>query len=479
MILIRRGKSRLALEHRDSELSPGRGCKWTSGDIEGEESLATEGGLGSAKIVELRYGVEDRLPLLPSILFGLQHVLIMFSAMMATPLVVGQMLDLSAELRSVLFAGVMLGCGVGTLISALGVSWVGARLPLLLGTYTVYIGPIVSIGKEQGLGAATAAMLAGGLTLMVISPVIGKIRALFPPVIVGIILVVTGLSLMKIATNVALGTNTPYYGKPVTIFFLIGSVVLIGVIASLQNRLIKSLSVLIAVAMLYAVGIAMGLANPSALGSAPWFRLPTFLPYGLDWPNSGGLSTILIDHLVAAIYTMSITLALCAMLGIEQPAARVRGAVAGDGLGSIVAVLFGGVSLISYDQNVGAISLTGVASRFVVAAAGGILIVMAFFPKLGAAVGVIPTFLLGGTLLFMFGMIVVVGIKILSAVSLGQREILLIAISVGLSMIANFAPASVFDALSPSIKIVATDGMVVGTLAAVLLNLALPSRKSS
>jgi NCS2 family nucleobase:cation symporter-2 len=402
----------------------------------------------------------------------------MFSAMVATPLVVGQMLDLSSELRSVLFAGVMLGCGVGTVISSLGVFWIGARLPLLLGTYTVYIGPTVAIGKAQGLGAATAAMLMGGLMLLLISPLIGKLRALFPPVVVGIILVVTGLSLMKIATNVALGINTPYYGKPITIFFLIASMVLIGVIASLKNRLIKSLSVLISVAIVYAVGITMGLANLGAVGSTPWFRLPSLLPYGLDWPNSGGLSTFLIDHFVAAIYTMSITLALCAMLGIEQPDRRVRGAVAGDGLGSIVAVLFGGVSLISYDQNVGAISLTGVASRFVVAVAGAILVVMAFFPKLGAAVGTIPPFLLGGTLLFMFGMIMVVGLKILSTMPLSQRDVLLIAISVGLCMITNFAPASFFDTFPSSVRIVANDGMVVGTLTAVLLNLVIPQRRA-
>jgi NCS2 family nucleobase:cation symporter-2 len=232
------------------------------------------------------------------------------------------------------------------------------------------------------------------------------------------------------------------------------------------------------VAILYAVGVAAGLANLDAVGSAPWCRFPAFLPYGLEWPNSGGLSTFLIDHLIAAVYTMSITLALCAMLGIEQSERRIRGAVAGDGLGSVIAGLFGGVSLISYDQNVGAISLTGVASRFVVAAAGAILIAMAFFPKIGAAVGMIPPFLLGGALLFMFGMIVVIGVKILSTIPLSQRDVLLIAISVGLSMLTNFAPASVFDALSPSIRIVVADGMVVGALAAVLLNVIMPGRRA-
>jgi uracil-xanthine permease len=443
------------------------------------EKLASEGEFGSRELLELRYGIDDRLPLPQLMLYGLQHVLIMFSNVMVTPLVLGQALDLPADSRYALFSGVMLGCGVGTVISSLGVSWIGARLPLLLGTYTIYLGPAIAIGKTEGLGAVTVAMLVGGLMLLAISPIIGRIRSLFPPVVIGILLVVTGIALMKIATNVAFGANTPYYGKPITLAFLLGSVVLIGIVACLANRQIRSLSVLLSVVVIYLVGIVMGFGNLAAIDAAPWVRLPTFLPYGFAWPNAAGLTTILIDHLVAATYTMSITLALCAMVRIEQSDSRVRGAVAGDGLGSIIAALFGSVSLISYDQNVGAISLTGVASRFVVAAAGAILIVLAFFPKLGAVVGVVPPFVLGGTLLFMFGMICVVGIKILSTTVLRQRDVLLIAISVGLSMIANFAPALVFEAISPSIRIIATDGMVVGTLAAVLLNLVLPSEAGS
>jgi uric acid transporter len=179
--------------------------------------LAAEGAAGAHDVLSLRYGLEDRLPVLPAIFYGLQHVLIMFSAMVASPLVIGQLLNLSAELRGTLITGVILGCGAGTMISALGVSWIGARLPLLLGAYAVYIGPVVAIAKAQSLSAAAAAMLAGGLLLLAISPVIGKLRPLFPPVVVGTLLVVTGLSLMKIATNVAFAANTPYFGKPVTI----------------------------------------------------------------------------------------------------------------------------------------------------------------------------------------------------------------------------------------------------------------------
>src|SRR4029079_3685044 len=123
----------------------------------------------------------------------------------------------------------------------------------------------------------------------------------------------------------------------------------------------------------------------SVVAKAPWFRLPSILPFGaFVWPQTSGLITVLVFHLVAAVYTMSITLALCRMLGVEGTERRVRGAVAAAGLGSAVAALFGGVPLISYDQNVGAISLTGVGSRFVVAVAGLVLIVIALLPKVGA-----------------------------------------------------------------------------------------------
>jgi uric acid transporter len=441
------------------------------------ELLAREAQAPRAGAVALRYGLEDKPPLVAAILFGAQHVLIMFSAMVASPLVIGQLLNLPAELRAALITGVMLGCGIGTLISSLGVGWVGARLPLLLGAYTVYIGPVVQIGKTEGLGAATGTLLIGGIVLLAISPIIGKIRGLFPPIVVGALLIITGLTLIKIAMSVAFGVNTPYFGQSITVIFLLASIVLITIIATLGNRLVRSLSILISLVAIYIAGLVVGLGNFANVAAAPWFRLPSFLPYGFAWPSVGGLTTVIVYHVVAAIYTMSITIALCAMIQAEPTERRIRGAVAGDGLGSTIAVIFGGVPLISYDQNVGAISLTGVASRYVVAISGAMLVCMAFLPKIGAVVGMIPPFMLGGTLVFMFGMIVVVGIKIVSQALEGQRDVLLLAASIGLSTVVNLAPAQVFDVFPAAIRILAADGIVVGALIAVLLNLVLPSEK--
>jgi xanthine/uracil permease len=179
------------------------------------EKTTEKVGAGSADIApgmsafDLRYGIEDKPAPLPLILFGMQHVLIMFTAMIVAPLVIGQLLNLPAEVRTTMLAGVMFGCGIATIISSLGLGFVGARLPIVLGAYAVYIGPVVAMAKASGLAAASTAMLIGGVALFIVSPIVGKMRSLFPPVVVGTLLVLTGVTLIRIAVNIAAGINTP------------------------------------------------------------------------------------------------------------------------------------------------------------------------------------------------------------------------------------------------------------------------------
>ncbi|MGB6658834.1 MAG: solute carrier family 23 protein [Xanthobacteraceae bacterium] len=184
-------------------------------------TLAREDGRAGVDILQLRYNLEDRPGPIPSFLFGLQHVLVMFTAMIVSPLVTGQLFNLPAETRNIMIAGGMLGCGAGTVISALGVGWIGSRLPLLLGAYAVYIGPVVVIAKASSLAAATTAMLIGGVALFVISPPLGKLRSLFRPVVVGTLLLITGETLIKIGVNVAAGVNTRFAGNPMALVMLV------------------------------------------------------------------------------------------------------------------------------------------------------------------------------------------------------------------------------------------------------------------
>ncbi len=426
----------------------------------------------------LRYGLEDRPTLPASLLFALQHVMIMFGAMLASPLAIGQALGLAPDLRAAMITGVMFGCGVGTLLSSLGLLWIGGRLPLLLGGYTVFIAPFVAIARSEGPGAAVAAMMLGAVILFAASPLIGRLRTLFPPLVVGTLLLLTGVSLIKIGVTLGAGAGTPYFGQAAPLWLMAGSIALITALLALGGGMLRLLAVFVAVICVYAAAAACGLGNVQPILGAAWFRLPALLPFGLAWPSVGAVATVLVYYLAASIYTMSITMALCGMLGVTGSVARVRGAIAADGLGSFAALLFGGVPLISYDQNVGAVALTGVGSRFVVAGSGALLIGIACVPKAVALVTIVPAFVLGGTLVFMFGMIAAIGVRMLGPLLRSERNLVVVAVSVGLSAAVGFIRPEALEVLPASVRILAGDGIVVGTVAAVLLNALLPEPRA-
>jgi xanthine/uracil permease len=127
---------------------------------------------------------------------------------------------------------------------------------------------VVAITKAETAAAATGAMLIGGLFLVAVSPVIAKLRPLFPPLVVGALLVLTGFTLLKIAMGVAFGMNTPYFGQPVTVAFLMASIVAITIIATLPNPLVRSLSILITLVMGYIASLAVSASNLSAIVDA-------------------------------------------------------------------------------------------------------------------------------------------------------------------------------------------------------------------
>src|SRR4029079_1454465 len=128
-------------------------------------------------------------------------------------------------------------------------------------------------------GASTAIML-GGVILFALSPLIGKMRELFPPVVIRTLLVITGIILIRIAVHIAAGANTPYAVNPLVFAFAIGSIALIIAVNRLTRGFWRALSVFIALVALYLSAIALGLADFSVVAKAPWFRLPSILPFG-------------------------------------------------------------------------------------------------------------------------------------------------------------------------------------------------------
>ena len=427
---------------------------------------------------KLDFELNDYPGVVKTSLFGIQHVLVMFTAMVGGPLIVGRLLNLPEETRILMVSGTMIGCGIATMVSSLGVGFIGPRLPIVMGVFYIFIGPIVGIAKSVSLAAAMTALMIGGLVQFAWSPLIGKLQRYFPPIVTGTTILLIGTGLMKIGINVASGLNTPAFGKPLTLGLAALMIVLILVITRYARGFVRALSLFVTMIIGYVVSAAFGLIDLSSVGKAGWVAVPTPLPYGgLAWPGLIGILAVVICFFATAVETTGHTLAVTRICGVPPEGWRIRGAVANDGLGSAISALFGGMALTSYSQNIGVISLTGVGSRFVVAFGGAFLILMALVPKVGAVIALMPNAVLGGVLLFMFGMVASVGVDIIGRNMNSRRDAVILAAALGVGLGIQAAPPGALNAVPQALRVLVGDGIVMGILLAMALNLLMPKER--
>ena len=438
-----------------------------------------DAGHGSDRgFTKLDFELNDYPGVVKTSLFGIQHVLVMFTAMVGGPLIVGRLLNLPEETRIAMVSGTMIGCGVATMISALGMGFIGPRLPIVMGVFYIFIGPIVAISKEVSLAAAMTALIIGGAVQFAWSPLIGKLHRFFPPIVTGTTILLIGTGLMKIGINVATGLNTPAFGKPLTLGLAALMIVLILAITRFSRGFVRALSLFVTMVIGYFVSAAFGLIDLGTVARADWVSVPSPFPYGgLAWPGLIAVITVVVCFFATAVETTGHTLAVSRIVGVPQEGWRIRGAVSNDGLGSAISAMFGGMALTSYSQNIGVISLTGVGSRFVVAFGGAFLILMALVPKVGAVIALMPNAVLGGVLLFMFGMVASVGVDIIGRNMTSRRDAVILAASLGVGLGIQAAPPGAFDIIPQALRILVTDGIVMGILLAMFLNLVWPNEE--
>ena len=253
---------------------------------------------GDRGFARLDFELNDYPGPVKTALFGIQHVLVMFTAMVGGPLIVGRLLNLPEGTRIAMVSGTMIGCGIATMISALGLGFIGPRLPIVMGVFYIFIGPIVAISKEFSLAAAMTALIIGGAVQFAWSPLIGKLHRFFPPIVTGTTILLIGTGLMKIGINVASGLNTPAFGKPLTLGLAALMIVLILVIMRFATGFVRALSLFVTMVIGYLVSAAFGLIDLGSVTRADWVTVPTPFPYGgLQWPGLVAVITVVVCFL--------------------------------------------------------------------------------------------------------------------------------------------------------------------------------------
>ena len=462
--------------------------------------------------------VDERLPSERLTLLGLQHVLVMYAGAIAVPLIVGRALKLSPEQVAMLISADLFCCGIVTLIQSLGATqWFGIRLPVMMGVTFASVAPMVAMANanpgETGAQLIFGAIIGAGLIAMLIAPMVSRMLRFFPPLVTGSIILVIGISLMRVGINWIFGNpvgpTAPSIVNPAHLDWLkqvtapgsalppapqglalqatlpnpkyaeltgvgIATLVLVSIllIARYAKGFAANISVLLGIVIGGVVATILGLMNFDKVAKAAWFDLVMPFQFGLPIFDPILILTMTLVMIVVMIESTGMFLALGEMTGktVDQPALA-RG-LRTDGLGTLIGGIFNTFAYTSFSQNVGLVAVTGVRSRFVCVAAGLIMIVLGLLPKMAALVESLPTVVLGGAGLVMFGMVAATGIRILASVDFKHNRFnsLVVAISIGVGMIPLIAPN--FKQWMPhGIHPLIESGILLSSISAVLLNL--------
>ena len=417
--------------------------------------------------------VDQRLPAGQLLTFGLQHVLAMYAGAVAVPLIVGGAMHLSTADIGYLVNADLLVSGVATLLQCLGVWVFGARLPIMQGCTFAAVTPMVMIGTTGGgLPAGYGAIILSGLMVVLIAPYFAKLTRFFPPVVTGTIILVIGVSLLPVAVGWAAGgTGSPGFGKPLNLAVAFGVLVLVVLVHRFVPGLLGRIAVLVGILFGTLAAIPLGLTDFSHVGGSPVVEITTPFHFGLPTFEPGAIVAFVIVMLVTMTETSGSVLAIGEIVDRPVDTVTLTRALRADGLSSLLGGVFNTFPYTAFGQNVGLVALTRVRSRYVVATAGGILVLMGLFPVLGEIVASVPTPVLGGAGIVMFGSVAAGGVRMLKQVSFdGNSNLMVIAVALGIGLVPVAAP-TVYAQFPGWFQTIMNSGISAGSIAAVLLNL--------
>lgn len=420
---------------------------------------------------------------------GIQHVLAMFVSNLTPPIIVAGAAgfgfgspDPSQLIYMIQMS--MVFAGLATLLQTVGLGPIGARLPIVQGTSFAFLPVMIPIVAGQGVAAMaqlTTAALFGGLFHTCLSFFVGRIRFALPPMVTGLVVVMIGLSLMRIGVQYAAGgvpaQGTPAYGAG-TSWLLAGVVVVTTLGLSFFARGIWSTAaVLLGLLAGYGVAAMMGRISLDPVAGAGWIMVPSPFHFGFSISIAAILGFCLMGF-VSAIESIGGVSAICEG-SADRPATdrELIGATCADGMGTALAAIFGAMPNTSFSQNIGLIAITGIMSRHIVTIGAVFLILCGLAPKIGALITTIPIEVLGGGVIVMFGMVASAAVSILSGVAWSQRNMLIFGVALSLGVGLQLEPEAVSH-LPETLRIMLTSGVLPAAVIAVVLNLIVPGRSA-
>ena len=417
---------------------------------------------------------DQRLPIGSMFAYGFQHVLTMYGGIIAPPLIIGAAAGMNSQDIGLLIAACLFVGGLATILQTVGVPFFGSQLPLVQGVSFAGVSTMVAIVHGGGgIQAVFGSVIAASLIGLLITPLFSKIIRFFPPVVTGTVITTIGLTLMPVAANWAMGGNSkaPNYGSMANIGLAAATMAIVLLLSKVGSAAISRLSILLAMVLGTAIAFAFGMADFSKVGQGEIVAFPTPFAFGAPTFELAAIISMLIVILVTLTETSADIIAVGEIVGTKVDSKRIGDGLRADMLSSAISPLFNSFTQSAFAQNVGLVAITGVKSRFVVSAGGLILVILGLLPVLGRVVAAVPTPVLGGAGVVLFGTVAASGIRTLAKVEYkNNMNLIIVAASIGFGMIPIAAPAF-YDQFPSWFGTIFHSGISSAAVMAILLNL--------
>lgn len=395
----------------------------------------------------------------------------MYAGAIVVPLIISSSLNFTTQQTLYLVSADIVISGIATFLQLYRGKFIGMGLPVVMACSFTAIGPMVQVGGQYGLGTMFGSVLAAGLVILLLAPIFAKLSHLFPPLVTGTIVTLIGATLIPVAiNNLAGGEGSADYGNMDNLILGLMTFLIILLLYRFTKGFLQSISILIGLVAGMVIAIFMGKMDMQPILEASWVQLP--VPFAIESPSfhPAAILSLTVVGIISMIEVTGINYALAGMYDKDIDESDLRRSYFSVGIGYLLAGIFNTSPQTAFSQNVGVVQMSGEKRKTIFINLIILMLLCGLIPKIGAIATSVPSAVLGGAMIFLFGNVLSYGISVLGAQDLADNRNQLIigaAITIGLGV--AIAPAA-FAQLPEWISWLTSSGIVAGGVTVVLLN---------
>ena len=410
-----------------------------------------------------------------AMVLGLQHLLAMYSGSILVPMMIGQALGYNSEQLTYLVSTDIFMCGVATFLQLQLNKYFGIGLPVVLGVAFQSVAPLTIIGQSHGSGAMFGALIVSGIFVILISGIFSKLANYFPAIVTGSVITTIGLTLIPVAIG-NMGNNEANPTLESLTLALI-TVFIILVVNIFTKGFLKSISILLGLVIGTLIASGMGQVNFAPVSQAPLLHIPTVFYFGTPTFEFSSIVMMCIIATVSMVESTGVYLALSDITKDPIDETRLRNGYRAEGLAVLLGGVFNTFPYTGFSQNVGLVKMSGIKTRLPIYYAAGFLVLLGLLPKFGALAQIIPSPVIGGAMIVMFGFVSLQGMQMLARVDFVNNEHNFLIAAVSIAVGVGFNNSNLFNSLPTAFRMFFSNGIVMASILAVVLNAILNRKK--